>query len=200
MNILNNHKLEVAIILLLFIILSVPFPAFHSSILGKSILIALILCISYFHKVLGLFAVIALVVLYQSFPNQFHYNSPYEGFSGQLTVSTDASGNKVISGIPDSSANLATMMSSSSMPSSMPSMSSPKDIMFDISGNIDIERVQKQTTTGGTTGQEGFDLLGTEDTIRKGKQSNTISVKKETSFNPFLPFETSKYVENFLIL
>lgn len=184
---LMKHKLMVAIALLIFIAASTSSAALHSTVLGKSVLVALVVALAYINKVAGLIAVVFLIVLYQSQSGAFYYN---EGF----TV-TDASGNTktvTVSGGSDASG----------MPMPPPM---PKELKFDISGNLDIlpppPTSPPASTTTSSQGQEGFDLLGTEDTMRKGKQSNTVNVKKSMSqTGSLLPFENTKYVENFLVL
>lgn len=181
-----KHKLLVAIGLLIFIVASSSRAAMHSTALGKTVLVALVIALAYVHKIAGLVAVIFLIVLYQSQygGSAFYYNSPYMPYASTegFTI-TDASGNTktvTVSG-------------------------KPPPLKFDISGNLDImppppPPTSSQSTTQGQ-GQEGFDLLGTEDTMRKGKQSNTINVKKNMSQSgSLLPFENTKYVENFLVL
>lgn len=197
-NLLNSNKEMISFVVFIFILLSVPFSAFHSSVLGKIVLLSFILFLAVYHKILALISIVGLVLLYQSQSNMFYYNSPYEAFSGKINVFPDASGNNM-----DMSGN------------GIMSGTKPGAITFDISGNLDIEKQMTTSTTTGTTGtttgttttssstgQEGFDLLGTEDTLRKGKQSNTIHTKKTHSgTNSFLlPFENSKYTDNFMMV
>jgi len=200
LQLLNKYKIETVIIVLLFILFSVPFPAFHSSILGKSVLIALILSLSYFNKICGLLAIIVLVILYQSKTNAFYYYSPYEGFSGTSTstpTSTSSDSNTVK---PDKDHPLANLIQDKMDDNNIKKLLIAKE-KHSMNPPPPVDTSSNTITTDTTTGQEGFDLLGTEDTLRKGRQSNTISVKKNVKSDySLLPFENTKYTENFLIL
>jgi hypothetical protein len=196
---INKHKILAIIAMLLFIVASVKSSAMHNTVLGKTILVGLVILLTMTNKIAGLIAVVVLVIMYQSQSNMFYYSSPYNLSEG-FTV-TDASGNTKtvsVSTPPSGSSGMGQPQSGQ--------MKMPKEIQFDISGNLELMGTPPppppSTTSASTTsGQEGFDLLGTEDTLRKGKQSNTISVKKNTNqTDNLIPFEPSKYVENFLIL
>lgn len=206
MNFIKDKKLVLGIFIFLITLFIIPLSSFHQSILGKILLIFLIIYFSWSNIFLGLISVIIFVLMYKypfnSYNNTFLSQEP---FTGTMTMipdpscncinSYDASGNCI--SLYDSSGNCIRSYDASGnyigtiYEQAKRLLMTPKEIMFDISGNIDI----KQHAT------EGFNLLETEDSIRKGKQSNSIIVNKNAKNNSILfPFENSKFIENFMIL
>ena len=178
-NMLITNKELVAILVLFYVITSTSTTALHTTILGKMVLLSFILLLTYVNKFAGIIAVLVLIVMYHNQSNAvFLTSNGLEGF----TATKDASGNVVI----DTSGNVIDKI---------------KDIKITTSSTTTAAAAPASTSTSTPT-TEGFDLLGTEDTLRKGKQSNAVSVKKPqvNSDIRLLPFENAKYVENFMIL
>lgn len=205
---MKNKKIYIGILFFIIVLIIIPVSFFHQSILGKILLISLIIYFSWCNIFLGLISVIIFVLLYNtSFYSSNSTFLTHESFTGQMTMipdpscncvnSYDASGNCM--SLYDASGNCIKSYDASgnyigSMYENAKAMlMAPNEMIFDISGNIDIKRHN--------TSSEGFDILGTEDTIRKGKQSNSITVSKNAKNNSMLfPFENTKFIENFLIL
>ena len=87
MNLLFNKKTSIGCIttLILVIILSQSrfFDFFIESHLGRMILIALIICISYTHKILGVLAVLFIIIICN-----FNHHGFSEGFDSKIQAST----------------------------------------------------------------------------------------------------------------
>lgn len=163
MNISKSH-LGGSIFLLLLVVLSQArlFDMFLNSVIGRALFLLVILSISYFNKILGIVGVLLFIIVFNM---QHEQNTFYEGFSsdsGGSDDSSDASGNSM-----DSSGN-----------------------MMDASGNINIPKICKTLASKAKSSQsegfrsiEGFDILGNESTLQRGKRSNCISVVKSSSNN-----------------
>lgn len=205
-----DKKLLTGILVFFIVLFSFSKSFFHKSLLGKISLIFLIIYFSWTNIFLGLISVITFVLSYNehlSFSNST-FLTHNESFTGMMTMlpdpscncvnSYDASGNCI--SLYDASGNCiksydasGNYIGNSMYQNAKALLMKPVDIMFDISGNIDIKRHFVPT--------EGFDLLETEDTIRKGKQSNSIVIKKKfKNDSVLLPFENTKFTENFMIL
>jgi hypothetical protein len=186
-NFIKTHKELVGALVLFYIIISSSRTILHSTILGKSVLLAFILLVTCINKAAGVFAAIVLIVMYHNQSGAvFLTSNGMEGF----TATKDASGNVVI----DGSGNQLGAAAASAI-------AGLKDLKITTTKTTTTTAADPAaTTTSATT--EGFDLLGTEDTLRKGRQSNAVSVKKSKVDGNIglLPFENTKYVENFLIL
>lgn len=186
-NFIQTHKELVGALVLFYVIISSSKTALHGTILGKTVLLGFILLVTCINKAAGVFAAILLIVMYHNQSGaMFLTSNGLEGF----TATKDASGNVTI----DLSGNRVGTDAAGAQ-----HMSAIKDIKITTSETTTATPTTTTTTAAGT---EGFDLLGTEDTLRKGRQSNAVSVKKPKVDGDIrlLPFENTKYVENFLIL
>ena len=166
-----------ALVLVLLMCESRLFNFLINSFLGKLILIGLVMYFSYIHKILGIVVVLFVIIIFNN--NNMAY---YEGFE-QLQ---DASGN-----------------------------------IQDASGNIKKAKIKQNnddsdnTTGKGTNGKgtklkaakmnnnnsdslEGFDMISTENNMRKGKNSNSIPVDPFMNASTSItPYEGSNNVESF---
>jgi hypothetical protein len=146
----SKNNLGVVTSLLLVILLSQTklLNFLFESSLGRTILILFIILIAYTNKFLGILIVLFVVVLFNN------DNNGYEGFTN-TSSSEQKYGNKntihQASGSPTSSTNI-------------PLISKP-------SASASVE-----TSTPSSGGVEGFDIIGTENTIIRGKQSKTIPI------------------------
>lgn len=161
----SKNNLGVVATLLLVVLLSQAqfFNFLLDSVLGRCVLILFILFIAYTNKILGVVAVLFIIIM---------FNQSYMGF---LEGFTDASGQTV-----DVSGNTVTGKKGNSL-----TLSSGTVAATNASGqtaNVGSGQIakqaqqvvsQKKTTL---TGAEGFDLIGTESNMKRGKQSNTIPV------------------------
>uniref|UniRef100_A0A6C0IDA8 Uncharacterized protein n=1 Tax=viral metagenome TaxID=1070528 RepID=A0A6C0IDA8_9ZZZZ len=146
----SKNNLGVVTSLLLVILLSQTkiLNFLFDSSLGRTILILFIILIAYTNKFLGILIVFFVVVLFNN------DNNGYEGFTN--TSSTEKNNGiknkkQQTSGSPTSSTNV-------------PLISKPQSSHTE------------STSTPSTGGIEGFDIIGIENTMIRGKQSKTIPI------------------------
>jgi hypothetical protein len=158
---LSKNNLGCIELLLLVVLLcqSRLLDSLFDTVLGRTILVLFVLLIAHANKILGVVAVLFIIIAFNT-----SYISMVEGF--------DVSGNKT-----DMSGNTITGKKGNTATVSK--------------GNTTVTNSSGQTATVGSgqiasqikakvqqklTGTEGFDLIGTERNIQKGKQSNTVPV------------------------
>ena len=159
---LSKNNLGVIAILLLLVLLSQSrmLDLIFDTILGRTILVLFILLIAHTNKILGVVAVLIIIIAFNN-----SYTGMMEGF-------TDASGNK-----PDVSGNTITGSSGNTV-----NVSKGNTTVTNASGQsatVGSGQIAKQIKTQvqqKLSGAEGFDLLGTENNIKRGKQSNSVPV------------------------
>jgi len=168
----SKENMGGALLLLLLLIISQSrmFDFFFQTTLGRALFIALLLIISYCNKILGVVTVLIAILMINR--RDFLY---YEGF-------TDASGNT----IRDASGNIIADASGNTI------RDASGNKITDASGNNinhPVVVAKKVSSSSSTSGTEGFDLLGTENTLKRGKKSNTIpvsdSVRKSGNVDPY---------------
>lgn len=157
LKLVNKNNMGIVLTLILVVLLSQSkfFDFLTETHLGRIVLLAFIIFISYTSKFLGLFAVLFIIIGF----NMNEYNTVYsynyfEGF--------DISGNKI--DISDHKIDISGNT-------------------IDISGNLlkskinSIAHMVNSSSSASTTnGQEGFCMPDRELNILRGKQSNTIPV------------------------
>jgi len=169
---INNSTLS-AVISLLFVVLLTQSRFFNfllDTAWGRLVLITFIIVISYLNKILGVVSVLFVIIMF----NQSEI-AMFEGFT------TDASGN-MKNNISDASGNMKNKISDASGNVMMKNKISDasgnmKNKISDASGNVP-NPVKKAKITNA---QEGFDMIGTENNIKRGKQSNSINVSGFTN-------------------
>jgi hypothetical protein len=213
----SKNNIGTVVLLLLVIALSQAkaFNFLIDSALGRFFLIVFILCLSYCHKILGVVGVLFVIIM-------FNNNMYYEGFGNN---STDASGNSLdaSSNSLDASGN-SLDASGNSVDASGNSTSSLNSGQIK---QMIQQQVQQQMSSSGSTGSgstgsgsgsgstgsgsigsgsnsssssatEGFDILGIENNIKRGKQSNSIPVNNLMRDSDFIsPYEGSSFLGNF---
>jgi len=164
----NNIGIVVALLLVILLSQSKFFNFLLDTTLGRSILVFLILILAYVNKILGVVAVLFIIILLN------------QSDIGYLEGFTDGSGNKkplekqqpvkvsststATAASPSTSTATAVSPSTSTATAASPSTTTPS-------------AETPATTTPLTTGAaEGFDIIGTENNIQRGKQSNKIPV------------------------
>jgi hypothetical protein len=164
LNILSKNNLGAVVALFLVVILSQAkfFNFLLDTALGRAVLILLIIFISYTSKILGVVSVLFIIIMFN--------NSNIGYMEGNTTMS---SAKKEDSHNKDSHNK----------------DSHNKDTHNKDSHNKDnINHTEKAKTTNSAV--EGFDIIGTEGTIKRGKPSNQIHVTKPSGSNleNFAPF------------
>jgi len=168
-SIVSKQNMGVVVFLLLVIIISQAHLLdflFYTS-LGRAFFILLLLIIGYLNKILGVFTVLLAILLINNRENHFHY---FEGITDMAhTSSSSSSSDSVVNDgslVKDPSGNTVvkdTIISEKTI-----------DLIKDPSGNI---------------ATEGFDILGTENNLKRGKKSNSIpvsnSIRKSENVDPY---------------
>ena len=196
----SKENLGCVILLLLVVVLSLSktFNIFMDSHLGRVVLILLVLVLSYLNKILGvvgaLFVIIILSGSNMLYQEGFESNDMNKGTTLLDTTKSDTSkdtqkekeevqkGDNTVN-IPTNTNTNTNMLPTSDITSSMPQIKPSSHNESAVTSSI-----ASATTT------EGFDIIGLENDIKKGKQSNSIPVNafmKESQFvsayeaNPF---------------
>ena len=210
-----------AVLLLLFVIIvsqSKMLNFLLNTYLGRAFLILLLLVLAYLHKIFGVVAVLLIVILFNNSDMAY-----LEGFAGQDAsggqFTQDASGGQFTQ---DVSGNDASGNASGISPPPPMVIAAAKNNASSSSqvggGQIASQNATPGSGAGttGTSGQvnvvtpgtnvskpagtEGFNILGMENEIRRGKNSNSLPV------NPFMrdatnvaPYEGSPFKESFTL-
>lgn len=180
----NNIGCAVALFFVILLSQSKFFNILIDTVLGRMVLIAFLLIISYLNKILGVVVVLVIVIMFN------HSNIGYmEGFTSD--ASNNASNNAVTT---DASNNNALSTDASNNPSPSPSPSPPSPP----SRPSPSPPSPSPPSPPASTATEGFDIIGKESNIKRGKQSNSIPV------NDFMresvsvaPYEGSAHLDSF---
>ena len=163
----SKNNLGVVTSLLLVILLSQSkfFNFLLDTALGRAILILFILFISYTNKILGVVSVLFIIIM---------FNSSDIGYMEGFTAPSSSNSND------SSTTNNTTNTSTTSNDSSSTSSTTPTltdEQKQEIIAKLQEKTKDNSTTTSSTSvASEGFDIIGTENTIKRGKQSNSIPV------------------------
>ena len=171
----NNIGVVVALLLVILLSQSKFFNFLLDTTLGRSILVLFVLVLAYVNKILGVVAVLFIIIMF----NQSNI--------GYLEGFTDASGNSVASGNTDASGN---SIAATHAANKQARVEERQKIRQNVKANIaskaaasaapaaTIPATTASPATTATGGAEGFDLIGTENHIKRGKQSNQIPVSE----------------------
>ena len=173
-SIVSKQNMGVVIFLLLVIIISQAHLLdflFYTS-LGRGFFIFLLLIIGYLNKILGVFTVLLAILLINNRENNFQY---WEGFTATADTSSSSS---------DSIAkDVSTKVPSSKDSSNNIVLDTVKDTV------ISEKTVDSIKDPSGNIATEGFDILGTENNLKRGKKSNSIpvsnSIRKSENVDPY---------------
>ena len=154
----SKYNIGIAISLILVVLLSQSkfFNFFLNTLLGKSILIIILIFIACIHKILGVVIILFIIIFFNS--SDLAYT---EGFTDNNKLS--------------SSLNKDTSLNKENL------------IKNKIKQNVDIISKPINNFNNNSTkpnnnnkqplvAKEGFDIIGTENNIKRGKQSNSIPV------------------------
>ena len=167
----NNIGIVVALLLVILLSQSKFFNFLLDTTLGRSILVFLILILAYVNKILGVVAVLFIIILLN------------QSDIGYLEGFTDGSGNKKplekqqpvkVSAPPSTPTPTAVTPSASTATAASPSTSTATAVTPSASTATAVS--PSTTTPLATSAAEGFDIIGTENNIQRGKQSNKIPV------------------------
>ena len=172
----NNMGVVVTLILVILLSQSRFFDFLTETALGRMLILVVIIFISYTNKILGLFAVLAIIIAFNQYDkNVVQSYNYYEGFdvSGN---STDVSGNSTAQAVLNDKITIEK---------------AKEDIATQKLTSLENNSNSSQTTTttssvaSGTStesfgGREGFCMTDRESNILRGKQSNSIPVFNNT--------------------
>ena len=178
----NNLGAVTALILVIILSQSRFFNFLLDTALGRAILILFVLFISYTNKILGVVSVLFIIIMFNT------SNVGYmEGFDATHTPTMNSSTmNTPTMNTPtmnNSKMNNSKMNTSTMNNSTMNNFTKPES-----RENFDTPSSSNSTTS---TGAEGHNLNGLEDTMKKGVKSNSIPVTKSESKENFEPFSGS---------
>ena len=184
---ISKNNVGSAVLLLLVIALSQAkaFNFLIDSALGRFFLIIFVLCLSYCHKILGVVGVLFIVIMFNS-------NMYYEGFGNNSTSSST-----------DSTSTDASSNSTSLNKDQIKEMIKQQLSANDASNNSTTTNTTTDTTTNTTKSKnskaaEGFDILGIENSIKRGKQSNSIPVNSfMRDADSIAPYEGTSFLGSF---
>ena len=195
----SKNNVGTVVLLLLVIALSQAkaFNFLIDSALGRVFLIIFILCLSYCHKILGVVGVLFVIVM-------FNNNMYYEGFGNNSSSnSLDASSNSVdaSSNSVDASGNTTSSLNSDQIKKMIQQqikqqMSSNNNTTTSTTDSSDSSKKSKNSKN--TEAAEGFDILGIENNIKRGKQSNSIPVNNlMRDSDSISPYEGTSFLGSF---
>ena len=181
----NNVGTVIALLLVVILSQSKCFNFLLDTALGRAILILFIIIISYMNKILGVVSVLFIIIMFNN--SDIGY---MEGFTSNTTpmnskpMNSTPMNSKPMNSTPMNSKPMNSTPMNSKPMNSKPMNSTPMNStpMKNNTANV----AEKAKTTNGAA--EGYDIIGTESTIKRGKQSNTISATKTVGMENFAPF------------
>ena len=192
----SKNNIGSVVLLLLVIALSQArtFDFLIDSALGRFFLIVFILCLSYCHKILGVVGVLFVIIMFNS-------NMYYEGFGNNSSSSSSSNSTDASSNSTDASSNSTTQINADQIKEMI------KQQIADASNNSTTSNSSSDTSSDSTTNSknrknttasEGFDILGIENNIKRGKQSNSIPVNNlMRDSDSILPYEGTTFLGSF---
>jgi hypothetical protein len=198
----SKYSIGIAISLILVVLLSQSkiLNFFLNTSLGKSILILLLIFIAFIHKILGVVVVLFIIIYFSS--SDLAYT---ESFVGGGKGSLDSALNYIEgftdnneSSTPDNSMPPKKDLKSTDKPDKKPPVENkdkPEPRVDthpaeDPMNENDVHPPKKPPAIA----KEGFDIIGTENNIKRGKQSNSIPVNDEMRLSTdVLPHEGNSF-------
>lgn len=168
MKFMNKNNIAGAIFLLLVLLFSqsATFNFLLNSLLGRAVLFTSVLYISYLNQYIGLVLVIFVASMFYS-NDAYYFEGMENNAESEKKTETEATATSDV--VDASNANV------------------------DISANIVPPKIEPAKDE--TVAAEGFDILGLENSIKRGKQSNAIpvdaSIREVDYVSPFDSFSDS---------
>lgn len=197
----SKENLGCVILLLLVIVLCLAksFDVFIDTPLGRIVLLLFVLILSYMNKILGVVSVLFIIIIFSGSSNLY-----YEGFDTntmlkeQDTKTNDIKDqqkdkNQVQKG--DNTVNVTqTGNTNVNTPTSSTNMDSSANLSTQNNSLIN-------SSIASSTMSEGFDIIGLENDIKKGKQSNSIPVSSFMKESQYVSaYEANPFKEGFMKL
>jgi hypothetical protein len=200
---LSKNSIGVVLALLLVILLSESrlFKFFTDTYLGRASLIIILLMASYLNKILGVVCVFIIIIMFNN------NNSFYEGITdmknGDSTTMKESDSTTSTSSTTksDTSSTQPTMPIKVTTSTTTKDTSDPKDPKEKTSKPDSTSSTGDSIATPATKSIEGFDLQSTENSIKRGKQSNSIPVSQYNKQSvEVAPYEQSNFSNLFGLL
>lgn len=167
-----KKSVGIVLLILLTIILSraKTFQFMVTTYLGRIILLSILIFMTCINKFLGVLFVLMIFTLYNTYSDQYMFVENFENKNSVKNDSNNTDNKKVVE--------------------------TPK---IHVVTNNDVDKNKKSESKNKNIAQEGFDLQSTEDTIKRSKQSNSITVEKRNNDSEnVMPYE-DKNTEGFSI-
>jgi hypothetical protein len=174
MPIISKNNIGVAVLLLFVTVLSQSrvFDILINTTLGRILLIAFILFLSYANKIIGVVGVLFIIIMFNNCYSLEGFEAKTDGTTKQHPVHSTVDSSTV---------------DTSAVDTSSVDTDSVKQVV-----------VTKKKDKEAAKAAEGFDVLGVENNIRRGKQSNSIPVRKENNLdNDVFAYDSSSIFGSF---
>lgn len=181
----NNNNIGIASVLFLIVLVSQAriLDFLFETFLGRILLISLIMFISYKNHILGVVSVLIVIIMF----NTIGYVEGMENTSASspsTSTSSPSTSTSITNAISKAKTDLMNKISSPTTTSDKTTSdkttsdktTSNKTTSNKTTGEASVDDKSKKTNTS----IEGFDLIGTENTIKRGKSSNSIPVYQQT--------------------
>jgi hypothetical protein len=171
MVLISKNNVGAAVLLLFVTIISQSriFDVLIDTALGRILLIAFILFLSYSNKILGVIGVLFIIIM---------FNSTSFGMMEGFTKGTNADTPAADAAAADGSHAEAAAANGN--------------------GELAKDKLKQIGKNKSATAAEGFDVLGIENNIKRGKQSNSIPIRKENNLdNDVFAYDGSSIFGNF---
>jgi len=170
-----------ALLLIILLCESKFFNFLIDTCLGKILLIASIIYLSYLNKILGIVVILFIIII---FNNNISFT---EGMANNSNSNDIKSNNNNINSNDNKSNNNNINSNDNKSNNNKSNDNKKKPIVNNKDNSIET-----------TNTIEGFDIIGAENSIKRGKDSNSIPVDPFMGVsNSVLPFEGSNLVESF---
>jgi hypothetical protein len=176
MKFMNKNNIAGAIFLMLVLLFSqsATFNFLLNSLLGRALLVMSVLYVSYINKYMGLVLVVFVSAMFYS--NDAYYFEGMENATPQEQEQTQSD---------TENTNTTKIVVDAS------------NVQVDVSANMVPPKVEPKKDE--TVAAEGFDILGLENSIKRGKQSNAIPVDASIRDVDYVaPFDSFSFSEYFL--
>ena len=188
--IISKNNVGVALVLLLAILLSQSrFLNFMiNTALGRAFFIVILLFVSYINKILGVVCVLLFIIMFNNSDAIY-----LEGATTMAASNKQQNGTTAITDAPATSTPTIIPVTTSALPATATSaLPATATANSNILGNV------SSGTTN--TAQEGFDIIGKERNLQRGRNSNSIPVNDfMKDSNNVAPYEGSPFSESFTI-
>lgn len=193
----SKENLGCVILLLLVVVLSLSkiFNFTTETHLGRLILISLVLVISYFNNILGVVAVLFIIIILSGnnmfYQEGFDTNMPNISKPEPSKPEPSKDNKKDMSEVQkgDNTVDVSANQTIPMPPKDMPTLQAKKP-------SNDSSAVTSSIAS--STATEGFDIIGLENDMKKGKQSNSIPVNAFMKESQFVSaYEANPFKESF---